>query len=195
MKPSEDSKLLEIVKATAEIYGKQISLAAAVMFLADLDAHDSNTINAALSKCRKELRNFPTVADVIARIDDGRPGAEEAWSLIPQDESGSTVWTEEMQSAYGIAKRLLDEGDAVAARMAFRESYTQKVSEARLSGTRARWTPSLGHDVSGRQVVISEAVRLGRLPMSSLQEIAGNEFGIVGFDVKKLLKQIPKESK
>lgn len=162
MKPSEDQKLLEVVKATGEIYGKQVSLAAALMFLADLDNYSSDAIKLALTKCRKELKTFPTVSDVIARIDDGRPGVEEAWAMIPKDEYSSVVWTSEMAEAFGVCRIMIDE-DPVAARMAFKETYLKLIAEARSEGRRPDWTPSLGFEKSGRVAAISEAVQKGRL--------------------------------
>jgi hypothetical protein len=163
MKPSEDEKLIEIVKATGEIYGRTVSLAAALMFLADLEAYEPASIRLALSRCRKELRTFPTVADVISRIEDGHPGVEEAWSMIPKDEDGSVVWSEQMAEAYGAARGLLDEGDAIAARMAFKEVYSRLVAEARHAARLPRWSPSFGHNPSGREAALSEAVSKKRL--------------------------------
>src|SRR5580692_1153047 len=96
-----DREIIQIVKATGEIYGRTVSDAAATMFLVDLAGFNSEEIKAALAKCRKELKTFPSVADVISRIDDGRPGIEEAWALVPKDEEGSVVWSDEIAEAYG----------------------------------------------------------------------------------------------
>lgn len=170
MKPSEDPKLLEIVKATGEIYGKQVSLAAGLMFLADLDHFTSQQVISALSRCRKEMRTFPTVADVAARIDDGRPGVEEAWAMIPHDEASSVVWTEEMQHAFSICRQTIDV-DRVAARMAFKEAYQQAVANNRATGTPVRWSPSLGFDKSGREVALRDAVTKGRLTLEHAETI------------------------
>lgn len=195
MKPSEDSKLLEIVKATGEIYGKQVSLAAALMFLADLDNHSSDAIASALSRCRKELRTFPTVFDVIARIPDGRPGVEEAWMLIPKDEDGSVVWNNEIAEAFGVCRLMIDE-DPVAARMAFKESYLKITADARAAGRAPVWSPSFGFEKSGRAAAISEATQKGRLTQSEAQSMlpdltptdpSGKMRGILGF-----MKELPK---
>jgi hypothetical protein len=51
---------------------------------------------------------------VIERLDDGRPGAEEAWAMVPKDEEESAVITGEMRFAMGVALRLLADGDAIA---------------------------------------------------------------------------------
>lgn len=168
MKQSEHAKLLEIVKSTAEIYGKTVSVASAVMFLADLDGYPPSAIVEALSKCRKELRTFPSVADVIARISDGRPGVEEAWAMIPKDEYASVVWSNEMAEAYGVARGLLDE-DPIAARMAFKETYLTAIARGRASGRPPKWTPSLGFDPHGRELAIREAIEKNRMTLASAQ--------------------------
>ncbi len=113
-----------------------------------------------------------TIQDVVSRIDDGRPGPEEAWAMIPKDEAGSVVWSEEMALAFGVARHLLDEGDSVGARMAFKESYAKHVSVARDQGRPVRWSPSLGHDPRGRDAALSEAVTAGRLTYEHAQELS-----------------------
>ena len=170
MKPSEDTKLLEVVRATGEIYGKQVSVTAALMFLADLDAYSSDDVMGALSRCRKELRTFPTVADVIARIDDGRPGVEEAWAMIPKTEEDSVIWNEEIAEAYGICRKMI-ESDPIAARMTFKELYSRIVAEGRASGRRLVWSPSFGFEKEGRNAEIAEAVAKGRLTQNEAQAL------------------------
>ena len=151
-------QLAEALKTTAEIYGKQMSDAAAAMFIADLGRFTPEQILKSLARCRLELRTFPTIADIAARIDDGRPGPEEAWAMIPKDEYSSVVWTDEMRDAFAACRSLLEE-DFVAARMAFREKYSQLLAEARSLGRQARWTPSLGHDRHGREQALQRAVQ------------------------------------
>ncbi len=86
-------------------------------------------IVAALERVRLECR-FIALVDIIERIpgsgvEDGRPGPEEAWSLCPKDDELSVVWTPEMAQAFGAARPILLSGDAVGARMAFREVYSR----------------------------------------------------------------------
>ena len=83
--------------------------------------------------------------------------------MMPRDESATVVWTQDMASAWGIALPLLEEGDQVAARMAFVEQYRKLVQAARDRGEPARWTPSLGTDVGGRERALMDAVERGRL--------------------------------
>ena len=70
---------------------------------------------------------------MLSRIDDGRPGAEEAWALIPKIEDPSGILTEEMQAAMRVAYGLLFDVP-IAARMAFKEAYQREFQKARASG-------------------------------------------------------------
>lgn len=132
-----------------------------------LKYHSIESVSKALAIHAAKSKFSPKPADILEIIDrvnpDGRPGADEAWAMIPRDEYTSAVMTEEIAEAYGIAKPLLDDGDQVAARMAFKEAYVRIVGKNKLAGIAPKWFPSLGRDLAIRETVINEAVRLGRL--------------------------------
>ena len=151
-------ELIQAVAVTAELCGRVFSEGAARMFVADLATYPEPAVLKALTRCRREVKGMLTIQDVVSRIDDGRLGVEEAWAMMPFSESQSVVWTEEMAQAFGIALPLLCEGEKVAARMAFKEAYLRLNGEARDAGKPVVWSPSLGHDKSGREPVLSEAV-------------------------------------
>lgn len=159
------SAVIEAIAVTAELCGRTFSPAAAAVFAGDLDGFNEQAVLAALTRCRKEVRGMMTLQDVISRIDDGRPGVEQAWAMLPHDENASTVWTDEMAQAWGVAMPLLNDGDRVGARMAFKEAYTKLIAEARDQKLPAKWTASFGRDVGGRQAALIEAVRHRRLPL------------------------------
>jgi hypothetical protein len=154
--------LIKAVAVTAELCGRTFSPEAAAVFVSDLDGFPEPAVIKALSRCRREVKGMLTIADVVARIDDGRPGVEEAWAMVPLDERTTVVWTDEMAQAFGIAHPLLEAGDKVAARMAFKSAYERMVAQARDERRPPRWTPSLG-DVGGRSAPILQAVQLGRI--------------------------------
>ena len=117
----------------------------------------------------------PNPADVIAQIqgqakDDGRPGADEAWSMsiAARDERDTVVWTDEMAQAWSTAGPVMAMGDETGARMAYRQAYDRLVGEARKAGTAPKWQVSLGHDAERRRQPVSAAVAAGRLPKSEL---------------------------
>lgn len=120
-------------------------------------------------------RFVPTPADILAKIqgaeqDDGRPGPEEAWaiSIAANDEQQTLVWTEEMAQAWGVAAPVLQAGDEVGARMAFREAYNRIVESARRARQPVVWSASLGLDKDRRLGPLNAAVEAGRLKASDL---------------------------
>lgn len=164
--------LLEAVAVTAELCGRTFSEPAARVFVGDLAGFDERAVIAALAKCRREVRGVLTVQDVVSRIDDGRPGPEEAWAMMPLDEAQSVVWSDEMAAAFRICGPLLSQGDKIGARMAFKEAYARIVSKARDDGRAVRWTASLGHDKQGRESVLLAAVNAGRLSIEHARDFA-----------------------
>ena len=164
-------ELLKAIAVTAELTQTELSIDAARMMAIDLSQYDEQQVMKALEKCRKGLKSKLTVEAVISRIDDGRPGPEEAWAMIPKSEFSSVVWTAEMAEAFGICYKLIEEGDTVQARMAFIEAYKDRVSRARDEGVKVQWTPSLGHDPQSREHVLMEAVEKGRLTAKHVAQL------------------------
>lgn len=164
------SKLIEAIAVTAELTGTKLSDMAAEVMFNDLSMYPENKIFSALTKCRRELKGRLTIAEIISRIDDGRPGVEEAWGMVPKSEYESVVWTEEMALAMRNAGDLLDSGDAVGARMAFKESYVKLCQQARDIQKPVTWQVSLGYDKNGHEGALIEAVRLGRLPVAHAKQ-------------------------
>jgi hypothetical protein len=161
MSPSKT--LIDAIVVCAELTQTQLSRPAATVFAQDLARYPEHQVLKALARCRRELKSRLSLADVISRLDDGRPGVEEAWAMIPRDENSTVVWTREMAEAYGIAAPLLSEGDRIGGRMAFKEAYTSKVQAARDAGLPVKWEPSLGHDPHGRDSVLIQAAQQGKL--------------------------------
>lgn len=155
--------VIQALMVTAELTSTQLSEAAARVFAADLGRYPERQVLGALERCRREVKNRLTLADVIARLDDGRPAPDEAWAMLPLDEAATVVWTEEMAGAWSVALPLLEEDERISARMAFLESYRSRVQRARDAGLPVKWTVSFGHDPQGRQGAILQAVQLGRL--------------------------------
>ncbi|MDR6421318.1 hypothetical protein J2801_003606 [Paraburkholderia phenoliruptrix] len=172
------------------------------MFVADLAGFSDGAVLKALSRCRREVRGVLTVSDVVSRIDDGRPGPEEAWAMLPRDEDTTVVWTDEMRAAWAIARPMLEADEDIPARMAFKEAYVKAVSEARENRTAVQWQVSLGHDRDGREQALKRAVELGRLssdqarkliPVKSSETSIGH-FLITG-DAKPLLEATSPEQR
>lgn len=159
-----EDRLRDVLAATGEVYGKVVSKEAATMYLADLIRFSPEQIEKALQKCRQELKFFPSPAEVIARIDDGRPGVEEAWALIPRSEADTVIWTREIAEAYALCRDQIERGEAIPARMNFKEAYTRLVAHNRTMGIPVKIEVSLGHDPTTRKTAVQNAVAKGLLP-------------------------------
>lgn len=164
------SNVLKAVCVTAELCGRTFSEVAAKGFCADLAAYPEPAVIAALARCRREVKGQLTTQDVISRLDDGRPGVEEAWALIPAGEDDTIVWTAEMAEANAACAPLLATGDRIAARMTFKEVYAKAVTKAVAAGLPVAWQASLGWDLEKRKRVLTAAVKDGKLPALAARE-------------------------
>lgn len=120
----------------------------------------------------------PTPADLVAQIEaasgmDGRPGVEEAWAiaLTSLDENDTIVWTVEIAEALAACRPVLNMGDEIGARMAFKEAYTRIVDRARAERRPASWMPSLGHDKARHEPALRKAISSGLLPAPAVQNL------------------------
>lgn len=159
-------ELLMAIAVTAEACGRTFSEAAARQFATDLSAYPQDKVLIALHRCRMEVKTYLTPAHVFERISDDRLGSDEAWSigLRGRDESETVITTPEILEAMSAARPVLEMGDEVGARMAFKDTYNRLVAEARVAGRPIHWIPTLGWDLGKRQAALREAVSAGLLP-------------------------------
>jgi hypothetical protein len=182
-----NGQLVERLVMTAEACGTNLTDGAAALIAAELATYDQAQVAGALRKCLRDLKGRLSLAAIIERLDDGRPGADEAWSMMPFDEAQTVVWSDEMAAARGIVQPLLDECDKVGARMAFREAYTRLVAEARDARKPVNWTASLGHDPRGREGALRLAVENGRLTLGQASNLGLGYSGPVSQDMMALV--------
>lgn len=185
--PAPSVAVLEALAVTAEITGTQLSPGAARVFANDLARYPEEQILAALMRCRREVRNRLTVADVLGRLDDGRPSADEAYAMLPQGEDDTVVWTEEMTSAWAIAS---EADDRVARRMAFLSCYRQAVQRARDEAKPVKWAVSIGTDPRGREHAIQEAVRRGRIGLAHAESLLPGHSIAIAPAVTEFMKKL-----
>lgn len=126
------------------------------------------TIGQAFAAYAAERPDFaPVPNSIVARckLMDGRPDENEAWAvaLTSRDERESVLWTEEIQEAFNLCRPVLDGGDEVGARMAFKDAYTRLVQAARVNNKPTRWNVSEGWDQERRGLVVARAVQAGLL--------------------------------
>ena len=61
------------IVVAAEITGTELSPTTLGVMVSDLGAYSEEQVLAAIDRCRRELTHRLTLADIISRIDDGRP--------------------------------------------------------------------------------------------------------------------------
>lgn len=164
-------KLIKAIGVTLEITATQLSDGAVKLMLADLAAYPEPQVLAALRRCCRELKSRLTLADVISRIDDGRPAPEEAWAMVPKDEAASAMMTSEMREAFAVVYAMVSVGELVPARMAFLERYRTAVQQARDARQPVQWEFSPGTDKAGRELVILDAAEKGRISLDGARRL------------------------
>lgn len=161
------ASIAQVVTATAEVLGQEITATAAEMIATDLSEYQDQQIADGLKACRRELTGRLTLAAIIECIQrtDGHPEPSEAWAIAIQasDESRTVVITKQIQAALLSAQPVLDLGDAIGARMAFIDSYRKNIEGARKSRQRIEWRVSIGWDVNDRANALEIAVESGRI--------------------------------
>jgi len=184
-----NGKLRSIAQAvivTAEVMGHELSPRAGEAMALELAAYPPVGVHNALRRCTRELSGKLTLAAIVQRIDDGHPSREEARTL---------VWTDEMSEAFGAARPLLIEGDAVAARMAFLACYDRLLRESRDQKRTARWAASLGHDPDDRAAVLTAASASGRLESGYVAGLLPPGDFRLPIEIEKLLEPLTNGAK
>ena len=170
MKVSDKKEFGKLLAGVMAGFGKPLEDAALVnVWFNVLAPFEPKTIAAAFSAYAIERPDFAPVPNSIAarcRLLDGRPDDNEAWAmaLSSRDERETVVWTEEMAQAFAQCQNVLDLGDEVGARMAFKDAYGRLVTSARAENRPAVWSVSPGWDAERRAVSLNKAVAAGLLP-------------------------------
>lgn len=155
--------------ATAEMLGKSFTDHQLILFAESVEKYDQKQFMDALRRVREECKFF-SLAEVISRIDDGRPDPEEAWSLVRFDDSETMVMNDDIGKAMGVARTAYEEGDKLGAKFAFKEKYAKVVAEARAKAVRVNWFVSLGYDKSGHAEPVKAALEAGRIDSKTAKE-------------------------
>lgn len=142
-----------------------------MLWLRMLDPYDFQAVSAAFSQyVANEAKFPPTPAQILALLGhgagDSRPSADEAWAtaLLSRDEAETVVWTQETAQAFASCRSVLDLGDEVGARMAFKGAYDRLVARARNERRQVAWQASLGWDADRRERALTAAGNAGLLP-------------------------------
>jgi hypothetical protein len=180
MEISDKKSFMEMLAMTLASYGKQMPEG---VFLSswweELKQFPVQAVRMAFVAYKSENGEFAPVPAGIAKrckLMDGRPADDEAWAIAitSRDEAETVVWTTEIAEAFSVCSSILDLGDEVGARMAFKDAYNRIVSESRLVGKPASWFPSLGWDANKRDVAINRAHVAGLIGAPQVKALLPN---------------------
>ena len=90
---------------------------------------------------------------------------------LVNDERETGVLTDEMRIGWIACQPILDRGDEVGARLAFRESYARAVEKAQKIAVAPRWTPILGVIPTLRKTRLKKATEAGRIGMDAVRTL------------------------
>lgn len=177
MKPADKPEFVKLLQLCYSALNKSLpTLDAIDLWVTILEPYSIEQVRGALSQHMRESKFPPVPADVVTRLPketDGFPDSNEAWAIAlrSSDEAETVVWTREMAEAFSTASIVLEGGDEVGARMAFKATYERLVEQARWDGRKAEWVKSLGHDPARREAVLTEAVESGRLKLAHVAAV------------------------
>ncbi len=167
MNQQEKLQLNDDLVGTAYAVGSNLPDAALTIMVKQLSKYTYPQVKAALNRCTLEVTNRLPLAEIIKRIDDGRPSPEKAWSEVQHlGESDSKMLTLEQNKAFCMVSTSLIDGDTsakIAARQTFMEVYKQEVAKNRTEGLPVQYFLAVGDDAQGRQEAILLAVQEGKL--------------------------------
>lgn len=153
-------QFIQILTQAMAAYAKPLPEVGVIQaWISTLGAYPINVIAQAFTAYIEQNGEFAPIPAGIAKLcklQDGRPGAEEAWAiaLTSRDEADTVVWTADIAQAFAICRCVLDLGDKFGAHMAFKEAYNRIVAQARSANIPAQWIASIGFDVNRRAAVL-----------------------------------------
>jgi len=151
-----------MIGVTAEICGgSRWSNAASKVVAAQLAIYGDAAVIHACKRCQLEVKGTLSLADIIARIPDGRPPVAVAYAQVSGSEADTFITTDEVLAAWGTAQRT--DGDKFAQKQAFDSAYREICAQNRINGIFPRQIVSIGHDKARAEAVIRAAVKEGAL--------------------------------
>ena len=182
--------------------GREISDDLIDVFFKSLEHYEIDDIKQAAIKINATFKKFPVVADfheLLADKSAQHVGEDEAWAIAVRmfNENETVIVTDEITAAWGIAEPVYSLGDKIGARMAFKDAYSRADKSAA-----PVWRVLPGYDKALRHQRVSDAVIMGRLPESALEQFPALEnanpaalvAGFIGYVPKAEDKEKAKEA-
>lgn len=199
MTDADIDQFFELLDATYDLMGKTpaakiISAGSKALFFEALREYPIEQIRVAMAAHVREGTFTPVPNDIRVqinkRVTNQWLSADEAWARIPKAQPPQMMYiggkairdwrsaepppcllNQVTATAMAVAQPLLDEGDDVAARMAFRAAYNRLMEQEQLAGRAPQHFLSPGGTEDQRQAVVAEGVRQGLLPQSAAPDV------------------------
>lgn len=156
------SDTVAMIGVTAEICGgSRWSNAASKVVASQLAIYGDAAVIHACKRCQLEVKGTLSMADIIARIPDGRPAVAVAYAQVSGSEADTFITTDEVLAAWGIARQT--DGDKFAQRAAFDAAYKEICASNRINGVFPKQIVSIGHDKARAKAAIEAGVKQGLL--------------------------------
>lgn len=174
----EKNEFLAVINKTADLYDKKIERARVSVYWDALKHRTIEDVKTAINRHIQDAergRFFPLPADVSAQLPNELNAwlsANEAWAVCPKDENTSAAMCPEISSALCIAQDLINDGDMIAARMAFIEHYNRLIGDAKREGRKPQWFPSYGFDKESRYLADKQIIEYTNLGLPDNRKAA-----------------------
>lgn len=167
MNQEQKNSVINSLFVSLDMMGQSMSEQAVEMMATELYRYDFNAVQNAIKKCTRECKYRINLAEIVSRIDDGRPSAEEAWQEVyTLSEHDSKVMTREQQIAFCSVSYALQEAtttDLINCKRAFVEKYNKLCEQAKADAEPVKYVMSMGSDSDGRKAAAVDAVAQGKL--------------------------------
>lgn len=153
-----------------EIYDKEATPSKIKIYWSTLGHYPIEHIRLVTNAWVRKNRFMPKPADLIKLLGGHlHLSADEAWAIAVMacDETNTIVWTQEIASAWSLAKVVYNQGDKIGSRRTFIETYERLLDRSVISDNPFQIMVSMGTDKQKRNDALSLAVNRGLLSVEA----------------------------
>jgi len=200
MNQQEQNDVIKALAIAAELTNTNWSEPAIKTVLYKLKDYDSKKVVGAIESAIETIKGRLTLAAIMERLPDplGYRTPEVSWGTVSRllsSEDNTGFLCDQEFSAMGACIDLYLDGDKIAARMAYLESYKTMLADVKVAKIPAAFRISPGRDPHQREAAIKEALANGLigqdkaallLPHYSKKELKGEVIAINSEGIKAL---------
>ena len=197
MNESHKNYFARVMHRFGEIFNTTVTAEKIEAYWAVLQGIEFDEFKRISAELAKEREFFPVPKNFIDKLPSDETqhvGADEAWAIAVKtlDERETVIATDEIMQALEAARPVMELGDEVGARMAFRGAYGSLTKAGKL-----KWFISSGTDAALRHQRVAEAVTMGRIAAEALSVYPAIEqadpsalvSGLIGYEPKATDKE------